>query len=354
MQLALRVAERGRGQTSPNPMVGAVVVTPDGSVAGLGYHRKAGEPHAEVHALEMAGSRSRGATLYCTLEPCAHVGRTGPCCVAVAAAGIARVVVATRDPNPLVAGRGLAYLREHGVAVEAGLLAGDATRLNIAFFTAMLKQRPWVVLKAATSLDGAVAAGPGQRTALTSEEGNRAAHRFRAEVDAIGVGSETVLIDDPLLTARGVFRERPLVRVLFDSRLRTPPTARVLGTLDAGPVLVAATEEACAAAPARVAQLREAGAEVVVVPPRHLAAVLRFLAVREVRSLLLEGGPTLHRAAWAARLVDHVQMFVTPKVLGGHAVPWGMPPDFSMATLTDVRVRPLGPDVLVEGACSQG
>jgi diaminohydroxyphosphoribosylaminopyrimidine deaminase/5-amino-6-(5-phosphoribosylamino)uracil reductase len=353
MGLALRLAECGRGQTSPNPMVGAVVVGADGVVAGLGYHRRAGEPHAEVRALRMAGGRARGATLYCTLEPCSHVGRTGPCCVAVAGAGIVRSVVATRDPDPRVAGGGIAYLREHGVAVTEGVLAAEAARLNVAFFTAMRAQRPWVVLKVALSQDAAVAAAAGERTALTSGPANRRAQRFRAEVDAIGVGSQTLLVDDPQLTVRGVYRERPLARVIFDSRLRTPATAAVLRTRAAGPILVATTEAACAAHPARASALRDAGAELLIVPPRDVMAVLRALADREIRSLVLEGGPTLHRAAWCAGAVDRVHAFIVPRVLGSAAVRWEMPAGFSLAGLAHTRVEPVGPDVLLEGECSR-
>jgi diaminohydroxyphosphoribosylaminopyrimidine deaminase/5-amino-6-(5-phosphoribosylamino)uracil reductase len=272
--------------------------------------------------------------------------------VAIADAGVARVVVATEDPNPLVAGRGLAYLRQRRIEVVTGLRADEASRLNVAFFTAMRKGRPWVVLKVATSLDGAVAAAQGRRTPLTSREASRVVHRFRAEVDAIGVGSETLLVDDPLLTVRGVFRHRPLLRVVFDSRLRTPPSARVLTTLDAGPVIVATTVEACAADPAAADALRRAGAELLMVPARDIGAVLRALWARDVRSIVVEGGPTLHRAAWAARVVDRVQLFVTPTPLGRGAVPWGMPPECSPAAWPGVRVRPLGPDVLMEAECS--
>ena len=241
MTRALFHAARGRGRTSPNPMVGAVVVSPDGVVLGQGFHARAGEPHAEIYALDAAGEGAQGATLYCTLEPCSHVGRTGPCVVRIVEAGIARVVAAVEDPNPLVRGRGFAYLKGHGVDVEVGLGAATATCLNQPFFTLTREQRPFVVLKAATSLDGCIAESPGRRTSLTSDVANRHAQRVRAEVDAIGVGSGTVLADDPLLTPRGPFRERPLTRVIFDRRLRTPPEARVLSTRDAGPVIIVTT-----------------------------------------------------------------------------------------------------------------
>jgi diaminohydroxyphosphoribosylaminopyrimidine deaminase/5-amino-6-(5-phosphoribosylamino)uracil reductase len=272
--------------------------------------------------------------------------------VTVAAAGITRVVVATMDPNPLVGGKGLTYLREHGVEVRAGVLEQEAARLNVAFFTALRKRRPWVVLKVATSLTGAVAAGRGQRTPLTSREANREVHRFRAEVDAIAIGSETLLIDDPQLTVRGVYRGRPLTRVIFDSRLRTPVTASVFKDADAGPIVVATTPEGCRAEKSRAESLRAAGADLLLASRHDLGGILRQLADREIRSIVVEGGPTLHRALWDTHLVDKVQVIVTPSVLSDDAVRWDMPRDFSPMALANLRITPMGPDVLMEGECS--
>src|SRR5262245_19238760 len=219
MARALFHAARGRGRTSPNPMVGAVVVRPDGVIVGQGSTEPAGGAHAEIEALDEAGEQARGATLYCTLEPCSHVGRTGPCVVRIVEAGIARVVASVEDPNPLVQGKGFAFLREHGVSVQVGPGAAEATELNQPFFTRMREKRPFIVLKAAVSLDGCISERAGRRTMLTSESANRHAHLVRAEADAIGVGIGTVLADDPWLTVRGAFRERPLIRVVFDRRL---------------------------------------------------------------------------------------------------------------------------------------
>lgn len=349
MDRALLIAERGRGLTSPNPMVGAVIVSPEGVVVGTGYHRRAGEPHAEIHALEQAGARAAGATLYCTLEPCCHWGRTGPCVERVVAAGIARVVAATEDPNPLVAGGGIRYLESRGVAVEVGLGRERAFRLNRPFFTRVREGRPYVIMKAATSLDARIAAAPGERTLLTGEEANRRAHALRAEVDAIGVGSGTLLADDPRLTARGVFRERPLVRVVFDRRLRTPPAARVLATLDAGPVIVMTTDAAATMGPSRVAALEQAGATIeTAVGPDFRDALLR-LGELEITTLLIEGGAQLHRAAWEAGLVDQVQLYVTPRTLGPQGVPLLAGRPFSLSSLEDVRIEPCGTDILIEG-----
>ncbi len=348
MDLALFHAARGCGRTSPNPVVGAVIVSPDGVVLGTGFHERAGEPHAEVRALEQAGRRASGATLYCTLEPCCHHGRTGPCATRIVDAGISRAVIAVEDPNPLVHGRGFEFLRAHGVRVEVGVGAERATALNQPFFTLVREGRPFVILKAATSLDGRIAAAPGQRTPLTSSEANRHAHSLRAAVDAIAVGSGTLLSDDPELTARSTYRERPIVRVVFDRRLRTPPTARVLSTLEAGPVIIVTSPESAARAELRTA-LEERGAEILTVPDARIAAALAILGAREVTSLLLEGGAALHAAAWDEHVVDFVRLYVTPHTLGGNGVPLLAGRSFAAAELAGRRVVPLGPDVLIEG-----
>src|SRR5262249_12043293 len=266
MRKAIALAERGRGTTSPNPLVGALIVDRDGIILGRGAHRVAGGPHAEVIALEDAGARARGATLYCTLEPCSHTGRTGPCAPLVAAAGIARAVIAMADPNPLVDGRGLAYLRDCGIAVTVGVARDRAAEQTAVSLTNVREKRPYVIVKAALSADGKLSAAPGVRTYLPGPAANRRIHRQRAEVDAIAVGSGTILADDPLLTARGAYRNRSLTRVVFDRRLRTPPTARVLSTLTAGPVIIVSTKVACADKEADAAALAAAGARVLAVP----------------------------------------------------------------------------------------
>lgn len=352
MARALALAERGRGSTSPNPMVGAVVVDAEGVVVGAGSHEVAGGPHAEVHALAAAGARARGATLYCTLEPCSHTGRTGPCAPLVVQAGIRRAVVAVQDPNPRVAGRGLAYLRQHGVDVTVGVLGEAAARQNAPFFTVMRQRRPFVTMKVAISRDRKVAAAGGVRTRLTGPAADRVAHRERAAIDAIGVGSGTLLADDPLLTARGAFRTRPLLRVIFDRRLRTPPTARIFTTLDQGPIIVAAASLQAPGTRHRAEALRAAGADVQCVaaaPGEYLPAVLASLADRGVGSLVLEGGPTLHAAAWAAGLVDRVLIFTTPWILGPEAVPWLEERLIDLDALVDREAVRLGDDVMTEG-----
>jgi diaminohydroxyphosphoribosylaminopyrimidine deaminase/5-amino-6-(5-phosphoribosylamino)uracil reductase len=348
MATALALAGRGRGRTSPNPMVGAVIVDDAGVVVGTGFHERAGEAHAEVHALRAAGAKARGATLYCTLEPCSHTGRTGPCAVAVADAGIRRVVAAMQDPYPEVAGRGFGYLRKHGVEVEVGVREAEAQRLNEVFVTNVVARRPFVVAKIAMSLDGAVAAAPGARTTVSGAASQRHAQRVRAEVAAIGIGSGTLLADDPVLTARDVWRARPLIRVIFDRRLRTPPTARICDTLAAGPVLVVTTAEACAAVPERVAALRGRGLTLMARADDVFGPVFSDLLGYGVTSLLLEGGPALHAAAWTAGVIDRVRCYISPVALGPDRVPWAMPPSFGLAALGPTRAEPLGDDVMIE------
>lgn len=350
MRKALALAERGRGGTSPNPLVGALVVTSDGVIVGRGAHRVAGGPHAEAIALQEAGDRARGATLYCTLEPCSHTGRTGPCSPLVSRAGIRRAVIALRDPNPLVDGRGLAHLRECGIETVVGVEEDAAARQNVVFLTNLRLGRPHVTLKAAVSVDGRLGA-PGAPTRLTGPEANRRVHRQRAEVDAVGVGSETILVDDPLLTPRGAYRERPLTRVIFDRRLRTPASARVLSTLDAGPVIIMTSPHAAASAPGG-RELAAAGARILAVPGPDIGAALRALIDAGVTSLVLEGGGTLHRAALDAGIVDAVHVYITPGRLGRAGVEWIGEGRIAWEMLRDRRATWLGNDLLVEGVVS--
>jgi diaminohydroxyphosphoribosylaminopyrimidine deaminase / 5-amino-6-(5-phosphoribosylamino)uracil reductase len=345
MTRALALAERGRGRTSPNPMVGAIVVDREGVVVGRGSHEYAGGPHAEILALRDAGTLARGATLYCTLEPCSHAGRTGPCAPAVADAGIARAVVAATDPNPLVNGRGIDLLRTRGVDVTTGVLATEATAVNLPFVMLMTRRRPFVTMKVAVSADHRIAAGPGLRTPLTGRAANRLIHRDRAEVDAIAVGSGTVLSDDPVLTARGAFRQRPLARVVFDTRLRTPAAAKLFSTLEAGPVIIVSTRASVEAQAQQADLLSRGGAEILTVEEPRLARALERLALRGISSLIVEGGVALHRAFWDAGLVDRVQMYVSPRRLGPQGIEW-LP--WPLPGLGPVTTRLLGSDTLAE------
>jgi len=343
------LAERGIGRTTPNPVVGACIVTDEGVVVGQGAHERAGEPHAEIHALNAAGARAAGATLYCTLEPCSHVGRTGPCTDRIVAAGIRRVVAAVGDPDPRVNGRGFAFLRAHGVDVTEGVERHRAERLNAPFFTAKRLGRPFVILKAATSLDGYLAARPGQRTLLTSAPANRYVQYGRCRVDAVAVGSGTVLVDDPLLTARDVYRERPLARVVFDRRLRTPVAARLFSTLQAGPVIILTSPDALKSRHDCANALERAGAHVVPVAEVGLAPMLRALMAHDIQSVVIEGGAAVHAAAWDEGIVDCVQLFVTPHVIGAAGVPFLEGRRLSPASLIDRRIEARGPDIIIEG-----
>jgi diaminohydroxyphosphoribosylaminopyrimidine deaminase/5-amino-6-(5-phosphoribosylamino)uracil reductase len=349
MRRALEHARRGIGRTTPNPIVGACIVTSDGVVVGDGCHERAGEPHAEVGALEEAGERARGATLYCTLEPCVHTGRTGPCTERIIAAGIARVVAAMEDPFPLVQGRGFAVLREHGIMVDAGVARDEAVRLNQPFITSIREKRPFVILKAATSADGRMAAAPGERTQLTSEASARHAHYQRAQVDALAIGSGTLLVDDPLLTSRLVYRERPLTRVVFDRGLRASPGARLFSTLAAGPVIIMTSPEARSLHADRAHALEGAGATVIDVADPSLTAAIRALSAHDIQSVLLEGGAAVHQAAWEEDVVDYVQLYVAPMTIGGAGPGLLEGVAFTPASLHEQRTRPLGPDTLIEG-----
>jgi diaminohydroxyphosphoribosylaminopyrimidine deaminase/5-amino-6-(5-phosphoribosylamino)uracil reductase len=320
MRRALRLAERARGRTTPNPLVGAVLVK-DGQVVGEGYHRRAGEAHAEVAALRAAGPEARGATLYVTLEPCSHHGRTPPCCDAVIAAGVARVVAASEDPDPRVNGRGLVALRAAGIDLQVGLLAAEARRQNEVFFKFVTRGLPFVTLKSAMTLDGKIATRTGDSRWVTGERARAYVHRLRAENDAIMAGIGTARADDPLLTARRPRARNPL-RVIVDARAELSLASQIGRTLTEVPTVVATT----GAAPAvRRAALREAGAQVLELPEQggrvDLTALLQELARRPVTSLLLEGGAELAAAMLGAGLVDKVICFIAPKIVGGRGAP---------------------------------
>jgi diaminohydroxyphosphoribosylaminopyrimidine deaminase/5-amino-6-(5-phosphoribosylamino)uracil reductase len=344
MERAAWLAERGRGRTTPNPLVGAVIVSRHGIVVGQGAHLEAGTPHAEVHAIEAAGERARGSTLYCTLEPCAHRGRTGPCVDRIVAAGITRVVAAVRDPNPRVTGGGFARLRAAGVQVEVGVGAEAAARQNAPFFTWAVRRRPFVVLKTAVSADGFVGR-PDRRVKLTGPVADRWFDRQRAEIDALAVGSGTVLVDDPRLTTRGVFRYRPLTRVIFDRRGRVPATSRVFSTLASGPVIMLVSGQATDKQRHALARFERLGAIVERFDEPTLPAVMARLADRDIVTVLVEGGPTLQDALAAAGLVDRVQVVATPHRLG-HGV---AAPSLARSPRPEgARATRLGEDTLIE------
>jgi diaminohydroxyphosphoribosylaminopyrimidine deaminase/5-amino-6-(5-phosphoribosylamino)uracil reductase len=360
MRRALELAERGRGLTSPNPMVGAVVVTPDGDVAGEGFHSRAGGPHAEIEALRAAGARARGATLYVTLEPCSHQGRTPPCAPAVIEAGIVRVVAAISDPNPLVSGRGFDELRRAGIEVVAAVGAADAERQNRVFLTAMRERRPHVTLKAGMTLDGKIADLHGLSRWITGDAARRQAHRLRSESDAIVVGIGTVLRDDPELTVRlGQPWPREPFRVVLDTAARTPVGARLIRAGRPSSAVIAVGAEA---PEKRVRELVSAGATVVPCGTRDgrvdLGALLANLFAREVRAVLIEGGGEVHGAFLDAGLVDRVTMFAAPLLIGGRGatpVVGGAGRELKSAVrLGALKVIPLGDDLLIEADVVRG
>jgi diaminohydroxyphosphoribosylaminopyrimidine deaminase/5-amino-6-(5-phosphoribosylamino)uracil reductase len=314
MRRALVLARRGWGQTSPNPMVGAVVVR-DGRVVGEGWHARYGEPHAEPVALAAAGDRARGATLYVSLEPCTHHGKTPPCVDAILAAGVRRVVVAARDPNPVAAG-GLARLAAGGVETAWGVQERAARELNAPFFFAFGADRPWVTLKLALSLDGAITDAARSRAWLTGPSARAEVHRLRAGSDAIGVGIGTALNDDPALTVRDTEPPRvPPVRVVFDRDARLPLDGTLARTARGLPVVIVAQDPPAA----RASRLRECGVEVLNAPSLHDG--LRALAGRGVRSILVEGGAGIAAALLGNGLVDRLIIFQAPVVLGAGALP---------------------------------
>ena len=314
MAQALRLAELGLFSTSPNPRVGCVIAR-GGQIIGEGWHQRAGTPHAEVHALQQAAHLARGATAYVTLEPCSHHGRTPPCADALIAAGVTRVVAAMRDPNPQVAGRGLAQLQAAGIAVECGLLEEPARELNIGFVSRMTRGRPWVRLKAAASLDGKTALANGVSQWITGPAARQDVQAWRARACAMLTGVGTVLADDPHLNVREIETSRQPLRVVVDSHLRTPVGAKIL---HGGALIVSAIDD-----PAKIKDLRNAGVEVVVLPGDSgrvdLPRLLRLLAEREVNELMVEAGVTLNGALLEAGLVDELVLYLAPMLLGDAA-----------------------------------
>lgn len=355
MRRALALAKRGRGTTRPNPMVGAVLVR-GGKVLAEGFHLRPGTAHAEAGALAKLAGRAPGATLYVTLEPCCHTGRTPPCTSAVLASGLTRVVVGVSDANPLVNGKGIALLRRAGLRVDVGCLGDECLDLNRAFFTWVRDRRPLVTLKVATTWDGFIADGRKRAAVapvwLTGEPARAVAHQLRSQHDAILVGAGTVRADDPQLSNRGAKGVGQPLRVVLDGRLTMSPQAAVLqNKAGLAPTLVVGAR---GAAPARVRALVAAGADVHLLPARQgrvaVAGLLRELARRDVQSLLVEGGADVHGAFIRAGLVDRVAFFLAPRLLGGGtpiARGAGRPVAESLR-LGPARVRRVGGDLLLE------
>ncbi|MFC7734296.1 bifunctional diaminohydroxyphosphoribosylaminopyrimidine deaminase/5-amino-6-(5-phosphoribosylamino)uracil reductase RibD [Roseomonas sp. GCM10028921] len=353
MRAALALAARGLGNTWPNPSVGCVLVR-DGRVVGRGHTRPGGRPHAETEALRAAGESARGATAYVTLEPCCHWGRTPPCTDALIAAGVARVVVALRDPDPRVDGVGLQRLRDAGVEVETGLLEEEARAVNAGFVKRLARGLPMVTLKLATTLDGRIATRTGESQWITGPEARRLAHALRGGHDAVMAGSGTLLADDPELTCRlPGYAPLPTVRVIADARLRTPLGARLFSA--AAPAWIAT---APGHDPAALAALEARGAEFLDVSPApggglEAEALLRALAARGITRLMVEGGAMLAASLLRAGLVDRLALFTAPALMGGDGLPGlaslGVDALAGMPRLRVTERRPAGDCWLVEG-----
>ncbi|HEY1065339.1 MAG TPA: bifunctional diaminohydroxyphosphoribosylaminopyrimidine deaminase/5-amino-6-(5-phosphoribosylamino)uracil reductase RibD [Pirellulales bacterium] len=353
MRRALELAALGRGRAEPNPMVGCVIVR-DGAIVGEGYHQAHGGPHAEVHALRAAGALARGATLYVTLEPCSHFGKTPPCADAVLEAGVARVVAAMADPFPQVSGRGFTKLQAGGVAVACGLLEEEARALNAPYLKLIERKRPWIIAKWAATLDGKIATTTGDSQWISSEASRAIVHQIRGRVDAVLVGSGTARADDPQLTARptGV---RTATRIVFDGAASLAPDGRLASTAREIPVLVAVGPQA---SPEAVAALVKRGCEVFVCAGRtrreRLAALLDELGRRRFTNVLVEGGGGLFGALFELQEIDEVHAFIAPKVVGGASAPGpiggaGVEWMRDALPLSAVEVRTLGGDVYLSG-----
>lgn len=356
MRIALDQARKGAGRVSPNPMVGAVIVK-GGRIVGIGYHRRAGTPHAEVHAIAQAGRRAHRAEMYVNLEPCSHFGRTPPCVDAIIAGRIKKVVIGMIDPNPLVSGKGMARLKRAGIEVCRGVLEQDCRKLNEGYIKHITRGVPFVILKVASSLDGKIATASGDSRGLTAPPAIRAVHRLRDRVDAILVGIGTVRADDPLLTARlPGKRGKDPIRVIVDSRLRISPRARVFNPGSAAGVIIATTGRAPRAKRERLERL--GGVRVICADGRDgrvdLKRLMTLLGNLGVTSLLIEGGTAISTSALASGIVDKIIFFYASKILGGRRA-YGITAGEGAATVQEaiavhhLSLKRYGEDILVEG-----
>ncbi len=355
MNRALALAQQGKGRTSPNPLVGAVIVNA-GKVVGEGYHQKAGEPHAEIHALRAAGEKAKGGTLYVNLEPCCHWGRTPPCTDALIQAGIKHVFAAHLDPNPKVAGKGIQQLEGAGITVNVGVCPEAAEQLNEFYIKHVKTGCPFVILKLAMSLDGKIATSTGESQWITSAASRQKAHEIRDEVDAILVGIGTITSDNPALTTRLPNNQgRDATRIVLDSHGRTPASAKIFNSESEAGVIIAVTPQASAQ---NIATLEKAGAEVIITPAKDgrvcFKTLMETLGARGITSVLVEGGGKVNASALASGVVDKAVCFVAPKFIGGKDAP-GVFDGEGIKRLTDapelerLSINQLDCDLLIEG-----
>lgn len=348
---ALELASQGCGLVSPNPLVGCVIVSPSGEIVGEGTYRYNAITHAEVIALEQAGEKARGGTAYVSLEPHAHHGKTGPCTEALITAGIKRVVAPIDDPNPLVSGKGFERLRQDGIEVVTGILSHEASLLNEKFICWHRKQRPFVHLKMAMSLDGRISLNRSVSTALTSRDALKRVHEFRHEHDAILVGANTVVVDDPSLTDRsGRDRRRKLVRVILDNRLRTAIDSKVVTTARETPTIVISNSSDAE----KMRQMENRGVQVIRTDARDLNAMLQALRERELQSVLVEGGTEVAGGFRDAGLIDKITLMMAPRIIGGVGAPVafggaGASTMESATTLRDISVTRHEDDIEITG-----
>lgn len=355
MKRALELAEKGAGYTSPNPLVGAVIVR-DEKIIGEGYHQVYGSYHAEINAFRNAISDVRGAEMYVTLEPCSHYGKTPPCANSIVERGIKKVVVALEDPNPEVSGRGIKILRNNGIEVVTGVLEEESRRLNEIFLKYITTKLPFCILKTAMTLDGKIAARTGDSKWITNEESRKYVHKLRHRVSSIMVGVGTIIQDDPLLNTRLDMGEgKDPIRIIVDTRGRTPLSARVLNMESNSKTIIATTE---LAPKERLEELKSKGAEIIITPLKNnrvdLKHVMKELGKRGIDSVLLEGGSELNYSAVESGIIDKVNAFIAPKFIGGREAKtpvggFGRSMMKDAVVLRDIRIHRFGDDIMVEG-----
>ena len=354
MRLALKLALKAKGQTSPNPLVGALIVKND-KIIGQGFHLRAGTPHAEIHALKNAGVQANGAELYLNLEPCSHYGRTPPCVDAIIQSKIKKVFVGMVDPNPLVQGKGIKKLREAGIEVFTRILENECRKANEVFIKYISTRRPFVILKTAASLDGRIAAESGDSKWITNEKSREYVHRLRSEVDAVLVGIGTVKKDDPQLTSRLKNRKgKDPIRIIVDSTLRISPKAKALNLKSPAPTIIATTPKA---SPQKIKAISHKGARVMVIPSKNkvdLNLLMEAFGKLEITSVLIEGGSKINTSALKAGIVDKVLFFYSPRIIGGKKAPLivggeGVSKVEDSLLLHKIKTQMFGDDVMIEG-----
>lgn len=352
MKKAIILAEKAKGRTSPNPMVGAVIVK-NNKIIGKGYHKMAGEDHAEVLAIKNAGDNAKGATLYVNLEPCTHFGRTPPCVSAIIEAGIKRVVIGVEDPNPLVKGNGIKRLKEAGIEVKVGVLENESKKINEAFFKYITKKEPFVILKVASTLDGKIATSDGESKWITGERARQFVHHLRNQVDAVLVGIGTIFRDNPFLTAR-IRGGRDPIKVILDSRLRIPEDSNVI-KINPEKTIIATTEFA---SKDKMNKIKEKGVKILTIKSKDgrvdLKELLSELGRMDIMTLLVEGGSRINGTFFDEGLIDKIIIFISPKLIGNDQ-PYGIFNGKGVKTLSEAKVikglnfRRMGEDIYIEG-----